>query len=87
MTTQHTAYSRLNPSITHHHSPAPCIYLFRHTPLTMSNPAPVKQKAIFESLTEYGESALDNGWLPDAVLRPVIRKLNRVRLAEIDKGQ
>jgi len=52
----------------------------------MSNP-PAKQKALFESLTEYGESALDNGWLPDAVLRPVIRKLNRVRLSEIDKGE
>jgi hypothetical protein len=52
----------------------------------MSN-SPAKQKAIFESVTEYGESALDNGWIPDAVLRPVIRKLNRVRLAEIDKGQ
>jgi hypothetical protein len=49
----------------------------------MSNP----QKALFESLPEYGESALDNGWLPDAVLRPVIRKLNRVRLSEIDKGE
>ena len=52
----------------------------------MSNP-PAKQKALFESLTEYGESALDNGWLPDAVLRPVIGKLNRVRLNEIDKGE
>ena len=49
--------------------------------------APAKQKAIFESITEYGESALDNGWIPDAVLRPVIRKLCRVRLGEIDKGQ
>lgn len=53
---------------------------------TMSD-APAKQKAIFESITEYGESALDNGWIPDAVLRPVIRKLCRVRLGEIDKGE
>lgn len=35
---------------------------------------------------QYGYSALDGGWIPDSVLRPVIRQLCRKRLREIDMG-
>ncbi len=36
---------------------------------------------------QYGYSALDGGWIPDSVLRPVIRQLCRKRLREIDMGE
>lgn len=59
--------------------------VLQHTEIMSATAA--KSKNYFESLTEYGESALDNGWVPDAVLRPVVRKLNQVRLNEINKGK
>ncbi len=36
---------------------------------------------------DYAYSAVDGGWVPDSVLRPVIRQLCKKRLREIDGGE
>ena len=45
------------------------------------------QKSHLSAAMDYAYSALDKGYVPDAVLRPVIRQLCRNRQREIERGE